>query len=106
MIVRCGRCGGQFDVPGPGRYTCPACGTANQVAPGGGPGMGAPPGGMAPPEGMPPSPAPPTDTGPPPGRLECPECGHAFFVGQVAVAPCPNCRTPIETGNAPEAEEE
>ena len=105
MIVRCGRCGSQFDVPGPGRYACPACGTANQVAPA----AGAPgPEGVVPPPGagMAPPPPAPSDTGPPPGRLECTECGHEFFVGQVPVAPCPNCRTPIETGNSPDPEEE
>lgn len=98
MIVRCGRCGGQFDVSGPGRYACPACGTANQVTAGGAPGMDVPPGAMTPPP-------PPAETGPPPGRVECPECGHAFFVGPVAVAPCPNCRTPIETGIEPEPDQ-
>jgi endogenous inhibitor of DNA gyrase (YacG/DUF329 family) len=52
---------------------------------------------------MAPPPGPPIETGPPPDRVECSECGHAFFVGSVAVAPCPNCGTPIETGNEPES---
>ena len=31
MIVRCGRCRTQVEVPGPGRYACPACGTPMEV---------------------------------------------------------------------------
>ena len=27
----------------------------------------------------------------------CPECGFEFRVGEVATAPCPNCRAPVDT---------
>jgi DNA-directed RNA polymerase subunit RPC12/RpoP len=79
MIVRCGRCRTQFEVPGPGRFSCPACGSANQV-------------GGAPPEPgivAPPSPAPEPDR--PSPRVSCPECGFEFIVGDIATAPCPMC---------------
>ena len=84
MIVGCGKCGTRFEVPGPGRVSCPACGTANEIAAG-------PPGGPEPapapaPAGPPPAPAAP------PRRMTCPACGFSFLVGEVAEAPCPNCR--------------
>lgn len=85
MIVRCGRCGASFDVPGPGRFTCPTCGTANDVSP------GAPSGDddelLTPPP--PPAPEPPSP------RAECGDCGFSFIVGAVAEAPCPNCGTTV-----------
>lgn len=77
MIVRCGRCQSGFEVPGPGRYSCPACGTANQV--------GATAASVSPPE------PPQTTPDIPSRRVSCPECGLSFIVGDVAVAPCPNC---------------
>jgi DNA-directed RNA polymerase subunit RPC12/RpoP len=82
VIVRCGRCRTEVEVPGPGRYACPACGTLMEVrsrAPD--PGLVAPP---------PPPPAPP-----PTPRVTCPECGFRFIVGQVEAAPCPNCGTQV-----------
>lgn len=92
MIVRCGRCGNQFDVPGAGRFACPSCGTSNQVGDVAGPME--PAGSAGPGPGtMPPVPEP---EGPPPQRVECRECGHSFFVGDVDEAPCPNCRATIE----------
>ncbi|MBP1631771.1 MAG: Double zinc ribbon [Acidobacteria bacterium] len=78
MIVRCGRCGVQVEVPGPGRYSCPGCGTLMEVR-----SREADPGLVSPP---PPAPAPP-----PSPRVVCPECGFRFIVGAVATAPCPNC---------------
>ena len=82
MIVRCGRCGSQFDVPGPGRHVCPACGTANDVrAAGNGGGIQAP------------RPPPPPET--PSPKVICPGCGYKFIVGAIDVAPCPNCGEPV-----------
>lgn len=89
MIVRCGRCRTQIEVPGPGRYSCPACGTLNEIrsrAPE--PDLVTPP---------PPAPAPP-----PTPRVECPDCGFRFIVGEVESAPCPNCgaQVPVPAGEA------
>jgi len=78
MIVRCGRCGSQFDVPGPGRHVCPVCGTPNDVRAAG-------PGGIQ----APPRPPPPPEE--PSPRVICPGCGYKFIVGDIDVAPCPNC---------------
>lgn len=81
VIVRCGRCGTRFDVPGPGRHGCPACGTPNDVR------AAAP--------AAPSRPAPPPVPEAPSPRVTCPDCGHAFIVGAIAVAPCPNCGNPV-----------
>lgn len=81
MIVRCGRCGAQFDVPGPGMHSCPTCGTRNDVRGAAGP----PPGASRP--------APPPDR--PSRRVPCPDCGFSFIVGDVESAPCPNCGNPV-----------
>lgn len=107
MIVRCGVCRSQFDVPGPGRYGCPACGSVNNVAAGRPATMPASPGGMpgAMPGGMPgatPPPPPPPER--PSPRVSCPECEFSFIVGNIAKAVCPNCGTEVETGRVePEA---
>lgn len=114
MIVRCGACKTQFDVPGEGRYSCPACGSVNMVR--GGPGApgpgGAPPPGSMPPTGAPgdpaapPAPQPPPPPDPPAPKIECPECGFSFIHGQVSVAVCPMCAAEVETGlDSPEDEE-
>jgi DNA-directed RNA polymerase subunit RPC12/RpoP len=104
VIVRCGACRTQFDVPGEGRFSCPVCGSVNMVRarPGaGGPG-GAPPPGSMPPTGGPedglaaPQPPPTPDT--PSPKIECPECGYSFIVGDIAVAVCPMCSAEVETG--------
>ena len=81
MIVRCGRCQSGFDVPGPGRHACPACGTLNEVRAASGPVVPTPP----------PTPA----YEPPSPRVSCPACGFSFIVGAVASVPCPNCRNPV-----------
>lgn len=99
MIVRCGACRSQFDVPGPGRFSCPACGSVNNVsaAPGGAtppPGMGAP-AGMP---GAPPVPPPPPRPDPPSPRISCPECDFSFIVGRIETATCPNCGNEVSTG--------
>lgn len=75
MIVRCGRCGTQFEVPGPGRYACPGCGTGNEV--------------RGPEISRPDPPAPPPER--PSPRVVCPVCEFSFIVGPIEVATCPNC---------------
>ena len=93
MIVRCGVCRSQFDVPGPGRFGCPACGSVNNVSAGRPPTMpGGAPGGVGAP---PPPPAPPERPSP---RITCPECEFSFIVGQIATATCPNCGSEVQTG--------
>ena len=89
MTVRCGRCRTQFDVPGPGRFACPACGAANQV--GGGPQE---PGIVAPPSPEP-EPARPSP------RVACPTCRFSFIVGDIVSAPCPMCGVQVAVGEAP-----
>jgi Zn finger protein HypA/HybF involved in hydrogenase expression len=82
--VRCGRCQTPFEVDGPGRYPCPACGTANDVRAGGPTDEG---GLLTPP------PPPPPD--PPSPRVTCGECSFTFIVGAVAEVPCPNCTATV-----------
>lgn len=108
MMVRCGACRTQFEVPGAGRFACPVCGSVNVVRE---------PSGGAPPKmadypvapnvvagSAPPPPAPPPATAPMP-RVTCPECEFTFFVGDIAVATCPNCEAEVRTGSG-DAEEE
>ena len=96
MIVRCGS-HTQFEVPGPGKYSCPACGSVNAVrAAPGAPGQGY---GSQPP-GYPPSP-PPMPEQPSP-RIQCPSCQFRFIVGEIAVATCPNCGAEVPTGRTEE----
>lgn len=109
MIVRCGACQNQFDVPGEGRFSCPVCGSVNMVksrpgttAPGGAP----PPGSMPPTGGPPPgdlgtqAPPPPRPPDRPSPKVECPECGFSFIVGDIAVAECPMCSAEVPTGRS------
>lgn len=112
MIVRCGACRTQFDVPGEGRFACPVCGSVNVVrgqagAPAAGP-AAAPPGAQAgaPPQ-TPETPVPPPPPKPdvPSPRIECPECEFTFIIGDVAVVQCPNCGADVETGLGGEEEE-
>lgn len=98
-MVRCGSCRTQFDAPGPGRYSCPSCGSVNVVRD---PGAAQPPpaeapGGYptAPGAGMPPPPPPDRPT---PPRIDCPKCGFSFHVGEVAKVVCPNCNSEVVTG--------
>jgi predicted RNA-binding Zn-ribbon protein involved in translation (DUF1610 family) len=96
VIVRCGSCRTEFDVPGPGRFSCPACGSVNMVrAAGGAPPQGAG-GGLV----TPPPPPPPRPEAPSP-KLACPECGFSFIVGQIETATCPNCAAEVPTGWTP-----
>lgn len=85
MMVRCGRCQSGFDVPGPGRHACPACGTLNEVR-AGDPDMAPPPPAPPPPPSEPEAPSP---------RVACESCGFSFIVGRVDEAPCPNCGAPV-----------
>jgi LSD1 subclass zinc finger protein len=100
MMVRCGACRNQFEVPGAGRFACPVCGSVNMVreAPGGAPsGLGgypAAPGVVGSP--TPPMPPPPPANTPSP-RLECPNCSFSFIVGDIDVATCPNCGSRVNT---------
>jgi Zn finger protein HypA/HybF involved in hydrogenase expression len=96
MMVRCGACRSSFDVPGPGRHACPACGATNQVG-GAAPGMGgpAPAAAGSPLAGGAPIPAPPPITT---SKVACPECSFSFIVGEVDMAVCPNCGAEVQTG--------
>ncbi|HET9204137.1 MAG TPA: hypothetical protein VFP67_13465 [Acidimicrobiia bacterium] len=106
MMVRCGACRNQFEVPGAGRFACPVCGSVNVVRESAGtapPNMGGYPTapGVA---GTPAPPPPPPVTAPLP-RIECPECSFSFLVGDIAVATCPNCGAQVRTGlGSPEEE--
>ena len=115
MMVRCGACRTEFDVPGPGRFSCPNCGSVNMVrgaadppiAPPGVGGRGGPPPGYGQqPAAYPPpaTPPPPPAPEPPSPKLECPECEFEFIVGQIEVATCPNCGAEVETGWTPNGE--
>jgi LSD1 subclass zinc finger protein len=105
MIVRCGACRTQFEVPGAGRFTCPVCGSVNMVREqaGGAPStMGGYP---AAPGAVPGNQAPPPPSNAPAPRIPCPECEFTFIVGDIAVATCPNCGAQVRTGRG-ELEEE
>ncbi len=97
MIVRCGVCRSQFDVPGPGRFSCPACGSVNNVASSRPPTMPNGPAGMPGAAAPPPPPPPPPPPRPSP-RISCPECDFSFIVGRIATATCPNCGNEVATG--------
>jgi hypothetical protein len=90
MMVRCGACRNQFDVPGPGRFSCPVCGSVNAVR--------AAPGAPPPANGPTTAPPPPRPPDPPSPRVTCPQCEFTFIVGQVAEATCPNCGSAVSTG--------
>jgi Zn finger protein HypA/HybF involved in hydrogenase expression len=85
MTVKCGRCQTPFEVTGPGRYPCPACGTSNDVRAGA----------EEPDRGGLLAPPPPPEPDAPSPRVVCPECGVSFIVGDVSEAPCPNCGTAV-----------
>lgn len=117
MIVRCGACRTQFDVPGEGRYSCPVCGSVNMVRsrPGAPGPAGTPPPGSMPPTGgpdmggmAPPPPTVPPEPDPPSQKTKCPSCGFSFIVGEVATVTCPMCRTEVEIGlgDSPDSEGE
>ncbi len=109
MKVRCGSCRNEFDVPGPGRFACPVCGSVNVVRSAAGQqpppqqqgaqqGLGGYP--TAPgvvPGGPPPPPPPPQQEQTLP-KVQCPECDFTFVVGPIATATCPNCSAEVPTG--------
>ena len=101
MMVRCGACRTQFDAPGPGRYSCPACGSINMIRDQG----GAPPPPQQAPGGYPSAPGVQTPGAPPPPppekvvpKITCPECEFEFHVGEVARVVCPMCSAEVRTG--------
>jgi LSD1 subclass zinc finger protein len=96
-MVRCGSCRTQFDVPGPGRFSCPVCGSVNMVRAAAAT-PGAPPAG--PPNGPTAAPPPPRPPDPPSPRVTCPACDFRFIVGNVETAKCPNCGAEVATDMA------
>ena len=97
MMVRCGSCRTQFEVPGPGRFSCPVCGSVNMVraAPGTAPTA---------PTATNPAPPPPRPPDPPSPRVSCPSCEFTFIVGNVEKAKCPNCGSEVPIGRATESD--
>lgn len=91
MIVRCGACRTQFEVPGAGRFACPVCGSVNVVR-----GQAQPAAGGYPSVAGETHSAPPAEK--PSPRVTCPECGFSFIVGDIAMAVCPNCGSEVKTG--------
>jgi LSD1 subclass zinc finger protein len=109
MMVRCGACRTQFDVPGAGRFACPVCGSVNVVReqPGAAPSsVGGYPTAPGAPVAPGAAPAPPPPVSAPTPRITCPECGFTFIVGDIAVATCPNCGAEVSTGQTGAEEEE
>lgn len=84
MKVRCGRCREPFEVAGTGRHACPMCGSINAV--------GSQPAQQPEVIKIPSDDESQTVQSAGPTRIECPMCDFSFYVGDVAVAPCPNCR--------------
>jgi len=82
MRVRCGRCRTEVEIPGPGTFVCPACGTQNQVRPPG--------------EGLQGIRQPPLVESHPASRVTCDECSFTFAVGDIDLAICPNCRAEVK----------
>ncbi len=108
MMVRCGACRAQFDAPGPGRYSCPACGSVNMIRdqagapPAGAPGSYPTAPGVQGGQQAPPPPPPPERPVP---KIKCPECGFEFHVGEVARVVCPMCSSEVKTGIVDDPEE-
>ena len=100
MRVRCGACRTQFEVAGAGRFACPVCGSVNVVRDAGEMPVAAD---QAPPgyPGTEPTPPPPPPILP---KIQCPECGFGFIIGEIAVATCPNCSAEVPTGLDDESE--
>jgi LSD1 subclass zinc finger protein len=105
MIVRCGACRTQFEVPGAGRFTCPVCGSVNMVREQAGAAPSTVGGYPAAPGAVSGNQAPPPPSNAPAPRIACPECEFTFIVGDIAVATCPNCGAQVRTGRG-ELEEE
>lgn len=99
MRVRCGACSSEVQIPGPGRFNCPACGAPNEVRDpaAGSPGGMARPGGG--PFGAPPPQPPPPQPDPPSPKITCGECEFSFIVGDIDRAVCPNCGAEVVVGS-------
>jgi len=88
MLVRCGRCGVELEIAGPGEFMCPSCGTRNVARgqepppqnPFGVPDLGAT---------VPPEPAAGVTW------VRCPSCSYRFAVGEMEEVSCPSCSTAI-----------
>ena len=110
MKVRCGACKSEVQIPGPGRFNCPSCGSPNEVRgapPGAAAGMPPPAAGMPPPAAGSPNgdpPAQPAPPEPPSPKTVCADCGFSFIVGAVEVVVCPNCRAEVRLKAEGEAE--
>ena len=98
--MRCGRCRSELEIPGPGEFVCPACGTRN-VARGG---AGADPysiggqGAAAASRLTVPGGAPAPSMPPVPSDVRwgvCPACTYRFASGEVEAVTCPNCRAAL-----------
>lgn len=86
MLVRCGNCRVELEVPGPGEFACPACGSRNVVR-----GQAAP---KAPTLDLPDlgrTQAPPSEPAAGIRWTKCPQCSYRFAVGEIPSVPCPAC---------------
>ncbi|MGZ4211889.1 MAG: hypothetical protein ACXVQV_01490 [Actinomycetota bacterium] len=98
MIVRCGRCGVELDIAGPGEFMCPSCGTRNVVRgpatqpqhPFGVPDLGA---------------SAPTTPAPGVQWVRCPSCAYRFAVGELDAVTCPSCSTRFDLPENPQTAE-
>jgi Zn finger protein HypA/HybF involved in hydrogenase expression len=94
--VRCGSCRSEVEIPGPGRFNCPSCGSPNEVRdPAAGSPAGMPPGGGL---ATPPTPPPAPPPEPPSPKIACGECEFSFIVGDIDLATCPNCGAEVAVG--------
>jgi DNA-directed RNA polymerase subunit RPC12/RpoP len=99
MIVRCGRCQAELEVPGAGEFVCPACGSRNVVR---SPAASGPAaydlGNLSVPGQRPAAPSPDPQSG---VRWEqCPRCDHRFAMGEVERVTCPNCRAELSASES------
>jgi predicted RNA-binding Zn-ribbon protein involved in translation (DUF1610 family) len=90
MIVRCGRCGVELEIAGPGEFMCPNCGTRNVARgaaqqppqnPFGVPDLGA---------------SAPQEPAAGVHWIRCPACAYRFAVGEVEEVSCPSCSTIVQ----------
>ena len=100
MIVRCGRCRSELEIPGPGEFVCPACGTRNVARGGAAPDPfsisgAAPSAGLTVPGGTLPLQQQQTP-GPEANWAVCPSCAFRFAIGEVERVTCPNCRATLD----------
>lgn len=92
MKVRCGQCGLELQVNGPGEFQCPSCGTRNVVR-----NQAAAPSGLQVPGAAPAGPGPAPRANDRPTRWEkCPACLFRFAIGDVERVTCPSCGVALE----------